>query len=298
MLSENNSALLSLPNEIISHIISDVIISNEIEIFDPFKETRLVCKAIDDHYKAVRNTQKFRHLNYIRSSGFFDPETTVWTADFSTIWANIQNSHDTSFSRAASNATFQQCARILQLDMSIGPSSFGHKLQTHRLCLEFWARVIRNVGNLSRIDFLSDGKLTTSCKMHIWRTIRYVLGLCIPAKFCSLCDDRTPRLRWRNVNKVRGKWRGIKQWTLREEMSYEQWRIRKECLKDMRRMKKKVEDYLNKALGRCNADGSGLREVAGNIKETTEDLAEEPENPHCYSEEEDESDVEDVILEV
>ncbi|CZT42935.1 uncharacterized protein RSE6_02902 [Rhynchosporium secalis] len=223
MLSENYSALLSLPNEIISHIISDVIISNEIEIFDPctgavadgdkrkldpVKETRLVCKAFDDHYKAVRNTQKFRHMNYIRSSGFFDPETTVWTADFSTIWANIQNSHDTSFSRAASNATFQQCARILQLDMSIGPSSFGHKLQTHRLCLEFWARVIRNVGNLSCIDLLSD------------------------------------------------------------------------------------------ALGRCNADGSGLREVAGNIKETTEDLAEEPENPHCYSEEEDESDVEDVILEV
>ncbi|XMA10188.1 hypothetical protein WAI453_002979 [Rhynchosporium graminicola] len=237
MLSENNSALLSLPNEIISHIISDVIISNEIEIFDPctgavadgdkrkldpVKETRLVCKAFDDHYKAVRNTQKFRHLNYIRSSGFFDPETTVWTADFFTIWANIQNSHDTSFSRAASNATFQQCARILQLDMSIGPSSFGHKLQTHRFCLEFWARVIRNVGNLSRIDLLSDGKLTTSCKMHIWRTIRSVLGLCIPAKFCSLCDDRTPRLRWRNVNKVRGKWRDIKQWTLREEMSYEQ----------------------------------------------------------------------------
>ncbi|KAL2063115.1 hypothetical protein VTL71DRAFT_6187 [Oculimacula yallundae] len=289
----SESIILSLPSEIRGQIISNVIFNNEIEIMDPYphyvdkngsykpyilESTMLVCRKFHTHVKDLLAMPEHQNLQQISFAGLFNPETTVWKVDHANIKSPWNHTNRRHFDRARYNPAFEANVQIVKIDMSFDPS-IG---ETEESIFSFfmplanpWFNLLYGLNHLKRIDLLVHGKLSTKSKMNIIKAIWWSLDFCDRDVNCNCCVG--PRVRWKNVNRVKGRWRDIQLWTPREASRYEKWRS------------KRLDQQA--AMLMENWEPSIQDTVEGEELETQEDTDQ-------YSAEDDESDAGDILEDI
>ncbi|KAG4429867.1 hypothetical protein IFR05_014651 [Cadophora sp. M221] len=157
------------------------------------------------------------NLQHITTAGLFNPQTTIWKTNYPTIRENAP-----SFTNAWNNPVFQRTAEILLVDMPFNPSLGEDKwrIQERERCIRLWTS-LAPFPKVKRIDLLSHGKLESSSKVSILDGIFLAMELCGRNILCEICEEQRPMIRWRNVNRVNGKWRELKPWMEDERRRYE-----------------------------------------------------------------------------
>ncbi|KAH9216717.1 hypothetical protein DL95DRAFT_407445 [Leptodontidium sp. 2 PMI_412] len=217
---------LGIPEELRRIIFDHALTNHEIEIYDDTPNNPnlnpsllivllLLCKNINDEVRDWLRTK--RHLRHISFAGLFDPTTTIWKTDYTTI-----RREDPDFIRAWTHPVFQQRAEILLVDMpfdsSIGEDKWA--IQEQERCMHIWNTLVP-FPSIKRIDLLSHGKLEPSGKISILDAIWAAMGFCDRDVGCTVCEVHRPLIRWKNVNKINGKWREVKPWTTEERRAYD-----------------------------------------------------------------------------
>ncbi|KAH7323553.1 hypothetical protein BKA65DRAFT_540209 [Rhexocercosporidium sp. MPI-PUGE-AT-0058] len=229
--SKITADFLGISIELRHIIFAHALIAREPEIYDatpplnpdpnrsPHIILLLLCKSINKEVIAWQASNP--HLRNLPFAGLVDPATTIFKTSYTTIRERNPN-----FLHAWNNPVFQQNAQILQMDMPFDSCAGEDRwtIQDQETCREVW-HAMMPFPSFKRIDLLSHGKLEASGKFHIVDAIWLKMGLVHLHRDESSKHEAylaaRPVIRWKNVNKVKGRWRVVVPWTSEEWMAYE-----------------------------------------------------------------------------
>ncbi|KAG4421126.1 hypothetical protein IFR04_005769 [Cadophora malorum] len=207
----SRASFLGLPVELRCHIFEQALQNYEIDIAsllskkppispsESLKFFLISCKQVNDEVRDWLRIQP--QLKYHNLIGLFDPTTTIWKADLLTIRAQ-----DTNFTRIVHHGGFKQYIQILAMDMNFDTSKGENKYRINDH--DIWKKLLP-LPSLQRIDLLMHGKLECMTKDGLFQRIWYPTTSCFSFGQCKECASKMPLIRWKNVNKVNGRWREL-----------------------------------------------------------------------------------------
>ncbi|KAH7381026.1 hypothetical protein BKA64DRAFT_713582 [Cadophora sp. MPI-SDFR-AT-0126] len=147
--------------------------------------------------------------------------SAIWKTDRLTI-----RQQDVNFFRAWKHGSFRPQIEILFVDMNYDSSEGEDKWSIIKH--DIWKKLLPRP-SLNLIDLLIHGKLECITKDGVFQRIWYPTTSCFSCGKCEACAPKMPFMRWKNVNKVSGRWRELVNIDLDRQLSNDAAKSRDWC---------------------------------------------------------------------